>query len=918
MKKPTFQTYSGFILTLFFSAYFSLLQAEVLRIEIASRTQILNGQSFGDYGAYELIKGKVFFGFDPQNPRNSQIVDLKLAPTNVDGLVEAWGDLVVLQPVELERSNGVALVEVSNRGGKFSPSYYNRASKSRELLPDDPDYWGDGLLMRQGLTVIWIGWQFDVPTHPHTLKLYVPKAINPDGSSIVGKVRSDWTLDAATDTLDLGHNGQIAYPALIDGKSELTVRDGRDAPKEIVPSDQWNFTAEAIQIYAAQGFIPGKIYELVYEAKDPAIVGLGLAAVRDIISYAKYDKNCPFPVQLGLAAGVSQTGRFLRTFLHQGFNADEQGRMAFDGLMIMTAGAGKGSFNHRFAQPSRDGHRYSAFFYPTDIYPFTLGVAPPRVFTINTGYEYWGRAASLIHTDTNGITDVTLAENERIYHLASGQHFVGDWPPTDQLPSNGPDLYRGNPLDFKVNYRALLIKLIEWVKDGKEPPSSQYPSIQDGTLVKKEALVFPGIPGIALPTTIHNAYRTDYGPRWEKEGIIDYQPPNLGYTYPSLVPQVDSLGNEIGGIRNVEIHVPLATYAPWNLRHGEKGGAHELTKSIGSFIPFSSSIGQKKAVGDPRPSIEELYKDEADFLVQVDQSAKTLVNQGFLLEEDIPYVLEKAQKRWDWNYRNPYEGLARGPENGSLIVIGGGRLDSVFYKKFMELAGGPKAPIVIIPTASSNEFTEKKEAMDYLEKRFRERGFKNITVLHTRDPKEADTDEFVAPLKKANGVWIPGGRQWRLVDSYLNTKTQDALKDLLHRGGVIAGSSAGATIQGSYLARGDSGGNTLMMGDHEEGFGFINNVAIDQHLLARNRQFDLFEILEHKPELLGIGLDENTGILVQGDQFEVMGKSYVAIYDGQKWSAERQAYFPLAEGVQKFYFLKAGDKYDLNKRQIVK
>jgi len=256
-----------------------------------------------------------------------------------------------------------------------------------------------------------------------------------------------------------------------------------------------------------------------------------------------------------------------------------------------------------------------------------------------------------------------------------------------------------------------------------------------------------------------------------------------------------------------------------------------------------------------------------------------------------------------------------GPANGTLLVIGGGASD-IFYNKFMELVGGPDAPIVVIPTAMTSDVL-KPEDLERFRNRFLKIGFNNVTVLHTRDREEANKESFIEPLKKAAGVWFSGGRQWRHADSYLDTKTHKAFFEVLDRGGVIAGSSAGATIQGSYLARGDTQANTIMMGDHEVGLGFISNVAIDQHLFARNRQFDLFEILDNRPELLGIGLDENTGIIVKGDQFTVFGSSYVAIYDGSRWSAERDTIYQLAPGSRLFYTLKEGNRYDLVKREVI-
>jgi cyanophycinase len=259
--------------------------------------------------------------------------------------------------------------------------------------------------------------------------------------------------------------------------------------------------------------------------------------------------------------------------------------------------------------------------------------------------------------------------------------------------------------------------------------------------------------------------------------------------------------------------------------------------------------------------------------------------------------------------------ISQGPENGTLLVIGGAASE-IFYEKFKELVGGADAPIVVIPTAISSDILSQED-LERFRNSFEKRGFTNVTVLHTRNPKEANSKRFTKPIRKAKGIWFSGGRQWRHADSYLNTLAHKAFFELLDRGGVIAGSSAGATIQGSYLARGDTRMNTIMMGDHEEGLAFISNVAIDQHLFARNRQFDMFEILENRPELLGIGLDEDTGIIVEGDVFSVFGSSYVAIYDGTRWSAERDTIYSLPKGSRDFYLLSEGQKYDLKNRKVL-
>lgn len=267
-----------------------------------------------------------------------------------------------------------------------------------------------------------------------------------------------------------------------------------------------------------------------------------------------------------------------------------------------------------------------------------------------------------------------------------------------------------------------------------------------------------------------------------------------------------------------------------------------------------------------------------------------------------------------------------GPEKGALVIAGGNLKDTLIFKKFMNLAGGSDSPIVVITTAAEDEELAKPDYADKAQKKFEKLGFKKVTVLHTRNPEVANSDSFIKPLKQAKGIWFEGGRQWRLVDAYSKTKAYDEFISLLNREGVIGGSSAGATIQGSFLVRGDTKTNTIMMGDHQEGFCFIKNIAIDQHLLALNRQFDIFQILEAHPELLGIGLDENTAIVVKGNEFEVIGQHYVAIYDGTffceirdkaDWNKKRYEQKPLPLGSKEFYLLKPGEHYDMKSRKVI-
>ncbi|MBS0011137.1 MAG: cyanophycinase [Bacteroidales bacterium] len=277
----------------------------------------------------------------------------------------------------------------------------------------------------------------------------------------------------------------------------------------------------------------------------------------------------------------------------------------------------------------------------------------------------------------------------------------------------------------------------------------------------------------------------------------------------------------------------------------------------------------------------------------------------------FPLLFSSCNQNIPGENTEPDFSLTRGPEKGSLVIVGGAMRDTNIVDRFIELAGGPGAPIVVIPTASGASEINKERVSRFLTAR----GAVDVTVVHTYDSLEADTPEFTEPIKRAMGLWFTGGRQWRIVDAYGGTITEQEIIKILDRGGVIGGSSAGATIQGSYLARGDTRTNTIMMGDHERGFNYLAASAIDQHLLVRNRQHDLVEVIESHPHLLGIGLDENTAIVVQGDEFEVIGKSFVAIYDYRLWPENNDGRSPLNNG-GKFFLLRSGDRYNVNTREV--
>jgi hypothetical protein len=651
--------------------------AHVTRVEIISRTDIQDGRAFGLAGPYEKIVGRVYFAVNPDNLHNRVIVDLDKAPRNAQGEVEFSADLYLLKPKDMNKGNGAVLFEVSNRGGKGILRLVDGYSSS-----DPNGEYGDAFLLREGYTVAWTGWEFDVADRGENLRLFAPVAHDAGGKEIRGLVRSDFTPAQKVEDMPLGHSllgptGGKSYPVddPASPKNVLTVRDTPDGPRQTIPRSQWSFAhtvdgklaADPHFIHLDSGFQAGKVYEVVYEAKDPVLAGLGLAAVRDFLSYLKYDPQSTAPVQRVYAVGISQSGRFLRHFLYQDFNADEQGRQVMDGVIAHVAGAGRGSFNHRFAQPSRDAQPLSSIFFPTDLFPFTdlpetdpessltaglLDAAnqsrtAPKLFFTNTSYEYWGRAASLIHISPDGLSDRKIAENVRVYLLAGLQHFSAPFPPQKNNPespdSSAQQRYNPNPIQWY--WRALITDMHQWVKDGTPPPASRYPKIAEATLVPLNKWVFPKIPGVNKPHEVSVAFHLDFGPQW-KEGIVSLEPPKVGKPFAVLVPQADVDGNDAGGVSLPELQVPLATYTGWNLRDPRIGAGDLRLSFYGSFIPFLRTAAEREKSGDPRLSVAERYASREQYLGKFAEAAMKLIHERFLLPEDLPAVLERGEREW--------------------------------------------------------------------------------------------------------------------------------------------------------------------------------------------------------------------------------------------------------------------------------
>lgn len=631
-------------------------------LDVTSQEVVLGGKSFGAVGPYEALIGKAFFEVDPKLACNLPIVDLHLAPVNDKGRVACRADFHLLKPVDAQRGNGAVFYNVVNRGRHTFLATFNLATGNNR--PHTADHFGDGFLMREGYAVAACGWQADVPPESeeeqNLLTLDVPTV------AVTGPVGCEILVDAKTHLHSLGSRYHKPYePADWDeAEACLTVRSyPYDEPKTIA-RDQWHFDrlpdGRAGICYDA-GFEPGLIYNLVYTAKDPRVMGLGFSVTRDFLSFLKYGNDgnpLSGAVDRVLAFGSSQSGRFLRHMLYQGFNADEDGRKVMDGVMPNVAGGAQGSFNHRFAQPSRHAGAHFDVFYPTEQFPFqdlpqtddvtgqTGGLldacdqadVTPKIFYTNTSTEYWNRSASLAHTNLTGDADAEIHPLVRIYHFAGTQHGPGDVP-------NGQVDLPPNTVNFRYGLRALLVALDEWVKDDVAPPPSCYGKIADGTLVTLDKVTWPKIPDIMRPKHIRQPVRLNWGARWQ-EGIIDCEPPEMGEPYAVLLPQVDGDGNELLGIRMPEVAVPLGTFTGWRFRSPALGATDALIGLQGMWIPFP--LTEDDGVGDARQALSTRYLSREDYLGKVAWVAIDLVEKRFMLRDDVPRVIERTALMYDW------------------------------------------------------------------------------------------------------------------------------------------------------------------------------------------------------------------------------------------------------------------------------
>jgi Alpha/beta hydrolase domain len=635
--------------------------ARLMDITITAVEAFAPGTQFGMAGEYERVKGSFKGELDPKDARNRVIVNIDKAPLNAAGRAEYEADFFMLRPKDPARANGKIIYDVTNRGRLNFHSRFTEA-KTRTNDPRTAEDVGDGLFFRQGYTFVWSGWDPDAPTRSNGLAMKPVIATN-NGTPIVRLIRDEFV--SGTRARDEGDGGsraegdvfRLSYEAATFDKSSarLTIRRTSSGPRREIPSSGWEYVGERgvrLLPVGTQAEI-GSIYELHYNAKNPRVLGVGMAATRDLVSFLRYEsrdeKGTSNPatanIVRALAFGSSQSGRFLRDFVRLGFNQDTRARRVFDGVMAHTAGVGGVFLNEEFAQPNRTSTQHEDHTFPENAFPFSTARMSdpvtgktgglfrndgfdPLWMETNTSTEYWQKGASLLTTDPLGTRDVELPANARSYLLAGTQHGALAW----MTSTRGSCANMRNPHNPVPLQRALFVALDEWV-DGKAPPPSHTPRIADGTLTTVEKLKFPAVPGLQVARAMSEL------------GIIqDWTKPEIDMAKPyrPLIAQVDVDGNETSGVRLPDIAVPLATYTGWNLYRAPFPD-DALCDRDGTYSPFPRTRADRERTNDPRASIEERYGTHAEYVKRYESAVQRLVKARLLLPEDAPRYLAKAR-----------------------------------------------------------------------------------------------------------------------------------------------------------------------------------------------------------------------------------------------------------------------------------
>ncbi len=674
-------------------------QARIVRIEVAHTEPAFGGASFGAVGAYQRVTGRAFGEVDPSAPGNAVIQDILLAPRNAHGMVEYSTDIDILRPADPEHGNRILLFNILNRGNKGALSLFNADVPAAAAVTNRLESPGDGWMQREGYTTIWFGWQADVLPGDGRMTLSVPVAHDSDGSPVTGIVRAELVVQGApATTLNLssgwftGMTHASAPTVSTDNRAELadgflpslTVRATEDAPRTTIPSTEWRFgscaAANDTQICYPAGFQPGKLYELLYRAKDPLVLGLGFAVARDLGTYlaqpGQDNPARPLPGGKTIVMGTSQSGRFIRSMIALGFNQGEDGKRVFDGA-LPHIGGGLMPLNVRFGQPGRAWGQQVDHLYPAYDFPFTYARQTdpltgrrqglldrceatgtcPRLFHAATALEIWEGRQSLGLTDPLGLHDAPEPPNVRTFIMASTQHA----PPALPLPAKPPFpacAQQSNPNPHTWTMRALLSDLTEWVRDDRAPPASVTPRIADATLVAPDQVHFPTIPANSYGGTDRPAMRytgatsalhvLDFGPGYhpgDSSGVLSVEPPVAGAaSYGVLVPQVDADGIDVAGVRDVYVQVPIGTYTGWNSFRPDLFEGNFCNFS-GSFVPFAPTKAARDAVGDPRPSLEERYPTPAAYVDAVKRAAEHLQAQRLMLTDDVHRLVAEAEAK---------------------------------------------------------------------------------------------------------------------------------------------------------------------------------------------------------------------------------------------------------------------------------
>lgn len=628
----------------------------VERLEILERKAAFGATRFGDVGDYELISAIAHMRVDPKHPANRSIIDLAGA-ADADGAVRYRTNVVMLRPRDATKASRAMVFEAANRGRKLLLEFVHEGPIQAETA----DQVGTGWAMRQGHTLVWVGWQGDIPlgANSQSVGMALPVA-TVGGKPITGTSVEEIVFDDAAAVGKLA----LSYPAanLSPASAELTVQAKPGSSQGVVPATAWRFTsASEVEITRPAGFDAGAIYQFRYEARDPKPFGLGMAAVRDVVTFLK----APQPDARGqthpladirptvtVALGISQSGRFLRDFIWQGFNAAPGGGRVFDGAMPTIAGSRKTFTNLRWAQPGRYSRQHEDHSFYGDQFPFTYGTTTdaltgrsdgifakcraddtcPKLMHLDSSLEFWQARASLVVTDSAG-RDLALPADVRAYLMSATQH-----APT-RTPSAGICQVLNNPARQASTYRVLMARLITWARDGQQPPASRFPSVSAGTLVLPQAAAmgFPDLTvlGLKVPAQLNELSPVDHS--------VTPLRVDAGKRYAVLVPRTDSDGNDIAGVRAPDVAAPLATHTGFNVR---KAGFAEgqLCGLNGSYLPFSKDAPERAAKRDPRASLAERYGTQAAYVQRVRASAEQLRADGLMLDEDVARSVELAAK----------------------------------------------------------------------------------------------------------------------------------------------------------------------------------------------------------------------------------------------------------------------------------